>query len=142
MSSIIEADTSEDIADFLLRIRELGEKRDQEDAERTRKLEADVLQGRKERHARRGTRIIRIIIYCSSIYRVLAKANCLGRVRQINVSNEIFIPCKYSLFKPFALESPHAGWHYKIYFESRSIGGKSQHESRWFSFSFKRLSKP
>lgn len=58
MSSVIEADTSEDIADFLLRIRELGEKRDQEDEERTRKLEADILQGRKERQARRGTRII------------------------------------------------------------------------------------
>lgn len=81
MSSVIEADTSEDITDFLLRIRELGEKRDQEDAERTRKIEADILQGRKERHARRGTRTIRIIIYCSSIYRVLAKANCLSRTR-------------------------------------------------------------
>lgn len=58
MSSVTEADSSEDIADFLLRIRELGEKRDQEDEERTRKLEADILQGRKERQARRGMDII------------------------------------------------------------------------------------
>ena len=58
MSSVNKADSSEDIADFLLRIRELGEKRDQEDEERTRKLEADILQGRKERQARRGMNII------------------------------------------------------------------------------------
>lgn len=57
MSSVSEADTSEDIADFLLRIRELGEKRDQEDEERTRELEADILQRRKERQSKRGTRI-------------------------------------------------------------------------------------
>lgn len=54
MSSVIETDSSEDIAGFLLRIREFGEKRDQEDEERTRKLEADILQGRTERQARRG----------------------------------------------------------------------------------------
>lgn len=58
MSSVNKADSSEDIVDFLLRIRELGEKRDQEDEERTRKLEADILQGRKERQARRGMNII------------------------------------------------------------------------------------
>ncbi len=54
MSEVIEPDGSEDITDFLLRVRELGEKRDQEDEERTRKLEEDILQGRKEREARRG----------------------------------------------------------------------------------------
>lgn len=58
MSSVNKADSSEDITDFLLRIRELGEKRDQEDEERTRKLEADILQGRKERQARRGMNIV------------------------------------------------------------------------------------
>ncbi|KAL9636261.1 MAG: hypothetical protein Q9204_002333, partial [Flavoplaca sp. TL-2023a] len=50
------ADGSEDINDFLLRIRELGDRRDREDEERTRKLEEEILQGRKERQARRAER--------------------------------------------------------------------------------------
>ncbi|KAI9873476.1 MAG: hypothetical protein M1830_000366 [Pleopsidium flavum] len=49
-------DGSEDVNDFLQRIRELGEKRDKEDEERTRKLEEEILQGRKERQARRAER--------------------------------------------------------------------------------------
>ena len=49
-----EPDGSEDVNDFLLRIRELGEKRDKEDEERTKKLEEDILQSRKERQARRA----------------------------------------------------------------------------------------
>jgi len=55
---MVEADGSEDVHDFLLRIRELGDRRDKEDEERTRKLEEEILQGRKERQARRagGTR--------------------------------------------------------------------------------------
>ena len=53
---MLEADGSEDVNDFLKRIRELGDKRDKEDEERTRKLEEDILQGRKERQARRAGR--------------------------------------------------------------------------------------
>ncbi|WEW54836.1 hypothetical protein PRK78_000262 [Emydomyces testavorans] len=49
-------DGSEDVNDFLTRIRELGEKRDKEDEERTRKLEEEILQGRREREARRAER--------------------------------------------------------------------------------------
>ena len=45
---------SEDVNDFLKRIREMGERRDREDEERTRKLEEEILQGRKEREARRA----------------------------------------------------------------------------------------
>lgn len=44
----------EDVNDFLLRIRELGDKRDKEDDERARKLEEEILQGRRERQARRA----------------------------------------------------------------------------------------
>ena len=51
---MIEEDGSEDVNDFLQRIRELGDKRDKEDEERTRKLEEEILQGRKERQARRA----------------------------------------------------------------------------------------
>jgi hypothetical protein len=43
----------EEVNDFLMRIRELGDKRDKEDAERTRKLEAEILAGREARRARR-----------------------------------------------------------------------------------------
>lgn len=53
---MVEADGSEDVNDFLLRIRELGDRRDKEDEERTRKLEQEILQGRKERQARRAGR--------------------------------------------------------------------------------------
>lgn len=48
---------SEDVNDFLLRIRELGERRDKEDEARTKKLEQEILQGRKEREARRAGNI-------------------------------------------------------------------------------------
>ncbi|KAL9586569.1 MAG: hypothetical protein Q9212_000821 [Teloschistes hypoglaucus] len=49
-------DGSEDVNEFLLRIRELGDQRDREDEERTRKLEEEILQGRRERQARRAER--------------------------------------------------------------------------------------
>lgn len=54
MSSTTGADDAEDVNDFLQRIRDLGNKRDQEDEERNRKLEEEILQGRKERQARRA----------------------------------------------------------------------------------------
>lgn len=55
-NSIAGADlhADEDVNDFLQRIKELGQKRDEEDEERNRKLEEEILQGRKERQARRG----------------------------------------------------------------------------------------
>ncbi|KAI9760444.1 MAG: hypothetical protein M4579_001637 [Chaenotheca gracillima] len=56
MSSAVEQDGSEDVNDFLKRIRELGDKRDREDEERTKRLEEEILQGRKERQARRAER--------------------------------------------------------------------------------------
>lgn len=54
------ADGSEDVNDFLMRIRELGEKRDKEDEERTKKLEEDILQSRRERQARRAGKQVAI----------------------------------------------------------------------------------
>lgn len=59
MAPTTDADGSEDVNDFLLRIRELGEKRDKEDEERTRKLEEEILQGRKERQARRAGKTLK-----------------------------------------------------------------------------------
>ena len=54
MPIVTDADGSEDVNDFLSRIRDLSRKRDMEDEERTRKLEEDIIQGRKERQARRA----------------------------------------------------------------------------------------
>ena len=57
MSGLGNSDGSEDVNDFLRRIRELGDQRDKEDEERTRKLEEEIMQSRRERQARRdGTR--------------------------------------------------------------------------------------
>jgi len=56
------ADGSEDVNDFLQRIKELGDRRDFEDDERNRKLEEEILQGRKERQARRAGRSI--LLHC------------------------------------------------------------------------------
>lgn len=52
MSSTI--DGSEDVQDFLERIKEIGKRRNQEDEERNRKLEEDIIQSKKERQARRA----------------------------------------------------------------------------------------
>lgn len=43
-----------DPTEFVQRIRQLGEQRDQQDAERVRKLEEEIIQGRSERLARRA----------------------------------------------------------------------------------------
>ena len=58
MSAVIDTDGSEDVHDFLMRIRELGDRRDKEDEERTRKLEEEVLQGRMKREARTAGELI------------------------------------------------------------------------------------
>ncbi|ODM18720.1 hypothetical protein SI65_05337 [Aspergillus cristatus] len=55
-SSTPDPDGTEDVNDFLQRIRQLGEQRDKEDEERTKKLEEEILQGRRERQARRAER--------------------------------------------------------------------------------------
>ncbi|KAL9125360.1 MAG: hypothetical protein Q9217_005428 [Psora testacea] len=52
----LEDDGSEDVSNFLQRIRELGDQRDKEDEERNRKLEEEIIQGRKERQLRRAER--------------------------------------------------------------------------------------
>ncbi len=57
---------SEDVNDFLQRIKELGDRRDQEDEERNKRLEEEILQGRKERQARRAGRSIPTLL-CTGI---------------------------------------------------------------------------
>ena len=61
MSAHGTQDSSEDVNDFLRRIRELGEKNDEEDAG-TRKLEDEILEGRREREARRAGARYRLLL--------------------------------------------------------------------------------
>jgi hypothetical protein len=67
-------DSAEEVNNFLLHIRELGDKRDKEDEERTRKLEEEILQGRRERQARRAgklkhfERCMLLSLLCASIF--------------------------------------------------------------------------
>lgn len=68
-------ESSEDVNDFLQRIRELGERRDKEDDERTKKLEEEILQGRKERQARRAGMPL-------SLYSPPESAMCIRNLQQ------------------------------------------------------------
>jgi len=54
MTTPNSSDGSEDVNDFLRRIKEMGDKRDREDVERARKLEEEILEGRRQREARRA----------------------------------------------------------------------------------------
>lgn len=51
-------DGSEDVAEFLLRIRELEQKRQREDEEQTRKLEQDIIESRRLREERRAGTLV------------------------------------------------------------------------------------
>lgn len=52
-----------DPSEFVQRIRQLGEQRDQQDAERVKKLEEELIQGRSERLARRAGRFV-LVLWC------------------------------------------------------------------------------
>jgi hypothetical protein len=54
MSATLDSDGSEDVNDFLQRIRELSDRHNKQDEERAKMLEEEILQGRKERLARRA----------------------------------------------------------------------------------------
>jgi hypothetical protein len=53
-AAMAASDDGESVDAFLERIASLKIKRDREDEERTRKLEEEILQGRRERQARRA----------------------------------------------------------------------------------------
>lgn len=58
-----QAADAEDVNDFLARIKEMGSKRDQEDEERNKRLEEEILQGRRERAARRAGKDARLLVF-------------------------------------------------------------------------------
>lgn len=60
------ADDDLDPAAFLKSVRELSEKREREDAERYRKLEEEVAQGRRERAARRAGKLVTLFVWCGA----------------------------------------------------------------------------
>ena len=57
------SDDGESVDAFLERIASLKIKRDREDEERTRKLEEEILQGRRERQARRAGKTFCVVFY-------------------------------------------------------------------------------
>lgn len=54
MAETEQDDGSEDVNDFLRRVRELDDRRNREDEERTKRLEQEILKGRQERQERRA----------------------------------------------------------------------------------------
>ena len=85
MSLVAEPERSEDVNDFLLRIRELGDRRDKEDEERTRKLEEDLIQSRKERQARREGQSKMTLSHCREMMMMNLMANTtLERARSLS----------------------------------------------------------
>ncbi|KAL9637015.1 MAG: hypothetical protein Q9164_002467 [Protoblastenia rupestris] len=87
MPATLDDDGSEDVNDFLQRIRELGDQRDKEDEERNRKLEEEIIQGRKERQARRaGLRKLERARSLSPTKETPSNAGTPGSVRSRNDS--------------------------------------------------------
>lgn len=62
-----------DPSEFVQRIRQLGEQRDQQDAERVKKLEEELIQGRSERLARRAGGLLFFLLLSLSLALVLLK---------------------------------------------------------------------
>ena len=60
------SDESEEVNNFLQNIKELSNRRDSEDQEGTKKLEEEILQGRRERQARRAGRAIPGLLQATS----------------------------------------------------------------------------
>jgi hypothetical protein len=59
MSSTANDSEESEVNNFLQNIKELSNRRDSEDQERAKRLEEEILQGRRERQARRAGRHIR-----------------------------------------------------------------------------------
>lgn len=57
---------SDEVDQFLQRMRTMSEQRDQQDADRVKKLEEELIQGRSERLARRAGRLYTHLLALSS----------------------------------------------------------------------------
>ena len=74
---------AEHVTDFLKRIKELGEQRDQEDTERTRQLEEQLQEARRQREERRRGPSMRPIYHSHSTL-----ADFPARPRSISLTRE------------------------------------------------------
>lgn len=101
-ASSTDVDAAEDVNDFLLRIRELGEKRDKEDEERTKKLEEEILQGRKERQARRAGTPVAFVYLSLRTVRVLLRSSTLPKIQYPKLT--LSFPSFQSVRGPFPLQ--------------------------------------
>lgn len=54
MANVGSQDGSEDVNDFLKRVKQLGEDQDAQDDEASRRYEEQILEGRRQREARRA----------------------------------------------------------------------------------------
>ena len=77
---------SEEVSQFLLQIKELGDRRVEEDAARSRELEEQILQEKRERQARRaGTFLLAqylpIRLFCSKAHRLRWRISWSRRFR-------------------------------------------------------------
>ncbi|KAI9043001.1 putative gelsolin repeat protein [Aspergillus affinis] len=100
MSSTSGAEGSEDVNDFLLRIRELGERRDKEDEERTKKLEEEILKGRRERQARRAGIVASLVFSFSPVAAVMTCLNGQLSISPTKDSPPLFDTARLSMPPP------------------------------------------
>ena len=105
------SDDGESVDAFLERIASLKIKRDREDEERTRKLEEEILQGRRERQARRAGKTSRVVFY-TTIKNWARPVDMYNRTSTITVpterihNNQQPIVCQFS--RGFSLQPDNA----------------------------------
>jgi hypothetical protein len=105
------SDDGESVDAFLERIASLKIKRDREDEERTRKLEEEILQGRRERQARRAGKASCVVFY-STIKNWTTPVDVCNRTSTIIVptkrthNNQQSIVCQFS--RGFSLQPENA----------------------------------
>ena len=87
-------DGAESVDQFLARIASLSEKKDGQDAERSRRTEEEMLQARKERQARRAG-IFTIVWF------LLSDSLTLYRARSVDVSCEDRSGCHTTFTAPY-----------------------------------------
>ncbi|KAI9665280.1 MAG: hypothetical protein M1829_005754 [Trizodia sp. TS-e1964] len=94
---------SEDVNDFLKRIQEMGDPRSKEEDSRNRRLEDEILQGRKERQARRAERARSL----SPTKESPANTPPMLRSQNIDISLHNFALTPTAVPSPLSQASPH-----------------------------------
>ena len=101
----VSMSTSDDVdpRQFLERMRTMSDQRDQQDAERIKKLEEELIQGRSERLARRAgmalCNLATLTLYCAGAYRC-TRTRTLAVARQADDAPIASLPCRYTAKRP------------------------------------------